>query len=129
MTGPGAADHAEILVELPAARVVREHALDSVGDRMLGFAFHHLLHHGFLESAREVRVLAVDLGLELVARDLDLLRVDHKDLVPAVPAGLEARGVFSHQDRRDPRGEASENEARRVDDDLLGLRFLRCQVE
>src|SRR5207302_358577 len=69
-------------------------------------------------------VVVVKFLVELVARELDLRRVDHDDEVTRVDVGGEARLVLAAEDARDFAREAAEGFVGRVDHEP-GARFVR----
>src|SRR5690606_36116166 len=79
----------ELAVHRAAQRVLGEHALDGDLDDALGVALQRLLQGFGLEVADVAGEPVVHLVLQLVAGDLDLLGVDHDDVV----AGVDVRGV------------------------------------
>jgi hypothetical protein len=98
------------LRDLPTSEpVLREHSLDGLAQDFLGPPLELLAQRAATEPAGIARVPVVDLLVELVARDLDLLRVDDDDEVAAVDVGrvgrlaLAAEGV-GNTGRQPPQG-------------------------
>src|SRR5947207_5485759 len=116
----GARVHSEI-GQLPTAeRSAWEHALNRLLDYPLGiFSLHYLAGGAVFDAADIASVPVVDLVLELVARQQDLCRVDDDDVIAAIHMRRERRLVLAAKTQRDQRGEPSDDEAVRVDQDPL----------
>ena len=69
-----------------------------------------------LDAADGAGVVVVDLVVELVARDFDLLRVQHDDVIAHVDVRAEDGLVLALQAHRDLRREAAQHLVGRVDD-------------
>src|SRR3546814_17517715 len=72
-----------------------------------------------LDTASIAGVLVVNLVLQLLARELHLVGVDHDDIVTAIDMRGEARLMLAAQDAGDDRCGAARSEERRVGNECV----------
>jgi hypothetical protein len=109
----------ELVEHVPAEGVLRQHALDGLLDREGGLALEQVAVALALEPAGDARVVVVVLLVELVARQLDLRRVDDDDEVAGVDVGRVLGLVLAREHARDAAREAAEGLALGVDHEPL----------
>src|SRR5688572_1183993 len=105
----GAREHMQFLVHLAAERTLGEHALHREFDGALGVLHEQLAECDGLDTADRAGVVVIDLVIELVARDFDLLGVQHHDVIASVDMravdglvlALEAHGDLGAETAQD----------------------------
>src|SRR5262249_3766449 len=108
--------HVQLLVHLAAERALGEHALHREFDGALGMLLEQLAEGNGLDAADGAGVVPIDLVVELVARDFDLLRVQHDDVIARVDVRRVTGLVLALEAHGDLRAETAEDLVGRVDD-------------
>src|SRR5581483_170825 len=111
----------ELRDRLPRQPVLREHPLDRGAEHLRRAPVELLAERAALEPARIAGVAVVPLLVELVARDLDLLRVHHDDEVTRVDVRRELRLALAAERVGDLRRETAESLPLGVDEIPLAL--------
>jgi hypothetical protein len=109
----------ELVEHVPTEHVLRQHALDRLLDGEGRLARQQVAVALAPEPAGNARVVVVVLLVELVARELDLGRVDHDDEVAGVDVGRVLGLVLAREHARDAAREAAEGLALGVDHEPL----------
>src|ERR1017187_3835463 len=97
----GARVDLQLLVDLATERPLGQHAPHRALDQLGGVTLDQLLGRVLLQTAREERVMAIDLVRPLLARQANLLSVDHNDEVARVGVRGKHGLVLSAQNRGD----------------------------
>ena len=119
------------LLQLLAAELrLGEHPAHRVLDQPFGVLGLPVARRNRLEAARKSRVAAIDLDVELGARELDLLGVGDHDEVAHVEVRNVVRPVLAGEDPRDPARQATEHLPGSVDHEPVvanvGSLYRRC---
>src|SRR5262249_1093926 len=126
----GAAVNLELANLLAAQLRLREHAAHGLFDEPLGILLLKVAGSGRPQAAGIARVAAVHLGVELRARQPDLVRVGHDHEVTHVEVGDVVRAVLAHDDPGDPGRQTTQNLAGRVHHEPavanVGSRYSSC---
>src|SRR6185369_14332126 len=128
MLRPGV--HPQLLLNLTAERVLRQHAHDGLLDDAVGLLLHQVTDRAGPQTARVTRVPVGELVLQLVATDGDLVGIDDDDEVATVDIWGERRLVLAAQQVGCRDGEPAEHHVGGVDDiprtrDVTRLRRVR----
>ena len=117
---------AQIAELLAAERAARQHAFHGLLDDALGITpIEDEFCRAFLDAADETAVMVIDLLVALAAGEHHLLRIDHDDIVAVIDMRRERGLVLAAQPERDDRGEATDDETRRIDHHPLLLDIRR----
>ncbi len=130
----GALVDLELGGHLAAELALGQHALDGLFENLFRTADEQLAVLLFAQAAGEAGVAAVELLAGLHAGEVDLLGVDHDDVVAHIDVGRVERVGLAGEDARGVRGEAAERLAGGVDHEPLALDVLaagdrRCLVQ
>src|ERR1022692_2687523 len=106
----------ELAERLTAERVLGDHSLDRLLDRLLGVLGHQVPVGDRVKATRVARVPVRALVLQLVAGECHLVRVDDDDEVTGVDVRSEDGLVLAPQQHRHMAGQAAEHYVSGVDD-------------
>jgi hypothetical protein len=109
----------ELVEHVAAENALGKHALDGLLDREGRLALEQASVALALEAAGDARVVIIMLLVELVARQLDLGRVDDDDVVARVDVGRVLRLVLAREDAGNAAGETPEGLPLGVDHEPL----------
>ena len=126
MLGPG--EDAQVAQLLTAQGPPRDHALHGLFQYALRETTLEHLARGYpLDAAGVTGVLVIDLVRQLLAGELDLVRVDDDDIVTAIDVRGERRLVLAAQNVRDHHRGTADDQIGRVDDMPLLLHLVRLR--
>ena len=111
-----ALEDAEVATDAATEATAGKHADDRFFNHELGLRGHDGLVGADAQTARVATPTTKGLGCQLVAGDLDLLRVRDDDAIAAHHVGRVLGAMLAHEDERDFGGEATEDHSLGVDD-------------